>query len=53
MLFNKNSSKNSTDILLTMKADLEEHGHVYIDGPTMILLLKEHGATDDDLGMLS
>jgi len=53
-LLRQNSEKreNSTEVLQTIKTNIEERGYAYISGPTMKLLLKEHDATEDDLGML-
>jgi len=53
-LLRQNSEKReiSTDHLQKIKNNLDEQGHVYIDGPTMKLLLKEHGATNDDLALM-
>lgn len=49
---NSEKNENSSEILQTIKTKIEERGYAYISGPTMKLLLKEHGATEDDLGML-
>lgn len=53
-LLRQNSEKreNSTEVLQTIKTNIEERGYAYISGPTMKLLLKEHDATEDDLALM-